>query len=98
MTTGSHNSIEITPPCRVEVQRLVSSRYDDPTQRGTRRPNSWDERIEGIDLVEVAGGGTVRLHSSPMQSPPKAGWILLLSGGNAGQGFTWTLYGIAPHQ
>jgi hypothetical protein len=98
MATALNGSTDITPPCRVQVQGVVSSRYDDVSARKPKRPNSWDERIEGIDVVELVGGGTIRLHSSPMQSPPKAGWILLLSGGNAGQGFTWTLYGIAPHQ
>jgi hypothetical protein len=90
---------------RIEVAELLRSRYgvgDAPccsadTSRCTEnRPLSWDQRFVGIDLVRTTGGDSVRLLSSPMQSPPKPGWVILLTGGNSEEGYTWTLYGIPP--
>ena len=76
------------------VIELVSSRYDGVT--ASRRPASWDERREGIDQVRLFDGSVLKLASSPMQSPPKPGWVIVLTGGTAVEGFTWTLYGISP--
>jgi hypothetical protein len=99
MAISSSQSSEISLPCRVVVQRVVSSRYDSKgAEASNARPDSWDDRIEGIDVVETGGAGVVRLLSSPMQSTPKPGWVLLLGGGNAGSGYSWTLYGITPLQ
>ena len=98
MVTGLSHSTEISLPCRVQVHSLVSSRYDSAAGRRAERPDSWDQRIAGIDVIELLVGGTIRLRSSAMQSPPKPGWVLLLSGGNAGEGYSWTLYGLAPRQ
>lgn len=74
---------------RVRVTRLIKGRYG-----ANDRPNSWDQRLEGIDEVAVDDGEVVKLRSTPMQSPPKSGWVLMLKGGNAKDGFLWTLYGM----
>jgi len=74
---------------RVRVERVVSTRYTD-----NMRPDSWDRRVSGIDVVTVDGGETTKLQSTPMQSPPQVGWILMLTGGSAADGFHWTLYGM----
>ena len=83
-------------PRRIEVLGVVSSRYG--AGQGTDRPQSWDERQSGVDVVQITGGGTVRLVSSPMQSVPKPGWILMLTSGDATYGFQWTLYGMSRQQ
>lgn len=85
----------VVPPCRVQVARVVSSRYSG--QSVVERPQDWEARKGGIDEVEIIGGATIRLASSPMQSPPKPGWILMITGGDADNGFVWTLYGLAPN-
>lgn len=103
MSTGS-NGVAPTPQYRrVRVERLISSRYSSKAAAGTcspgvERPDSWDSRVDGTDVVTLDGGETIRLASTPMQSPPKPGWVLMLTGGDAGVGFTWTLYGIPRHQ
>jgi len=79
---------------KVCVSEVVSSRYG--TSHGAPRPLLWDERREGIDVVRVEGGATITLKSSAMQSTPKPGWILVLTGGSEREGYTWTLYGITP--
>ena len=76
------------------VSELVSSRYDGVT--ASRRPNSWDERCAGFDEVRVSDGRIIRLASSAMQSPPKPGWVIVLTGGTGTDGYSWTLYGITP--
>ena len=87
---------------RVRVSELVSSRYDvvgpSGSTIGHERPLLWDDRKEGVDVVRVGPGEVVKLHSSYMQSPPKPGWIILLTAGDALHGYTWTLYGITSHQ
>lgn len=83
-------------PARLEVLQLISSRYDSGEGSGhATRPSDWDERRGGVDIVKVSGGATVRLSSSPMQSPPKPGWVVMLTGGNENEGYTWTLYGLS---
>ena len=79
---------------KVRVGEVVSSRYG-PKNLG-ERPLLWDERREGVDVVTIEGGETITLKSSAMQSPPKPGWILVLTGGSHVTGYTWTLYGITP--
>jgi hypothetical protein len=74
---------------RVQVNRVISSRY-----AGDSRPDSWDLRQAGIDTVEVSGGEVLKLASTPMQSPPKPGWVLMLTGGDK-EGYSWTLYGMS---
>jgi hypothetical protein len=93
MPSAVFSSSSVVAPCRVQVERLVSSRYSDGL--ASSRPQDWDGREAGVDVVEILGGSHIRLLSSPMQSPPKPGWILMLTGGNEGQGFLWTLYGIS---
>ena len=80
---------------RIQVSKVISSRYSAwPTS--PERPDSWDERMSGCDTVEAEGGEVIRLASSPMQSTPRPGWVILLSDGDSKSGFTWTLYGISP--
>jgi hypothetical protein len=76
---------------RLRVSEMLCSRY-----AGGERPLSWDDRKEGIDVVRAITGEEVRLKSTSMQSPPKPGWVILLTGGNASEGYSWTLYGITP--
>ncbi len=82
-------------PARVEVTEVVSSRYDTVEGGIVARPSEWDRRLEGVDVVKVSGGNTLRLRSSAMQSPPKPGWVLMLTGGNESEGYAWTLYGLS---
>ncbi len=81
---------------------LVSSRYDVVGPVGStvghERPLLWEDRKEGLDVVRAEHGEVIKLYSSYMQSPPKPGWVIVLTGGDALQGYTWTLYGITPHQ
>lgn len=77
-------------PHRVVVEHLVSSRY-----RCGRRPQSWDLRVEGIDVIRNSAGEELRLLSNGQQSPPKPGWTLILTSGDSSGGFRWTLYGIS---
>ena len=92
--TKSRTSEGLVPllPHRVEVKRLLSSRY--AAMGRVVRPESWDERHEGGDIIEIADGTRLLLKSSAMQSPPKPGWILMLTAGDARGGYVWTLYGI----
>jgi hypothetical protein len=59
------------------------------------RPLSWDERRDGIDVIETMSGETVKLKSSGMQSVPKPGWTLMLTS-SEDDTYAWTLYGIPP--
>jgi hypothetical protein len=79
---------------KVCILEVVSSRYG--AARGGERPLLWDERQEGNDVVRIEGGETITLKSSAMQSTPKPGWIVVLTGGSQHEGYTWTLYGITP--
>jgi len=79
----------IDRPHRIEVAEIVSSRYPDHV-----RPLSWDLRRAGVDLVRTADGKTLKLLSDGGQSPPHSGWVIILTGGDANSGFTWTLYGM----
>jgi hypothetical protein len=82
-------------PARIEVTELLSSRYDTVKDHTAVRPQEWDERVAGLDVVRVSAGHTVRLRSSAMQSPPKPGWVLMLTDGNEADGYAWTLYGLS---
>ena len=87
MSTVGNSPLAI--PCRVQVEQLVHGRYTDG-----ERPLSWDARTSGIDEVVLVGGQQIRLLSDGGQSCPKHGWVLLLTGGDTIEGYTWTLYGI----
>ncbi|MCB0318734.1 MAG: hypothetical protein KDD56_08245 [Bdellovibrionales bacterium] len=78
-----------TIPFRDSVEELVSSRYDD-----NKRPESWDLRKPGKDVVRLKSGKIISLQSDGGQSPPKPGWVILLTDGNSTEGYHWTLYGI----
>ena len=79
---------------KVVVEEVVSSRYGGGD--GGVRPLLWDERRAGNDMVRIGGGEIITLQSSAMQSTPKPGWVLVLTGGSQGEGYAWTLYGITP--
>jgi hypothetical protein len=81
-------------PAKVEVVEVISSRYSGTCDLGAVRPADWDTRKAGVDEVRIASGEVLRLYSSAMQSPPQPGWILMLTGGNETDGYSWTLYGI----
>lgn len=83
----TENSTEF--PIRINVTSLVSSRYEDK-----RRPEDWDERAEGVDVVQAEGGEQYRLFSDGGQSPPESGWTIMLLGGSNDEGYRWTLYGL----
>lgn len=93
-------------PRRVKISNLISSRYanhpfsnsfvnTEALYEVPTRPFSWDERIPGTDVVQTVDGEEIVLVSDGMQSPPKPGWVLELTGGSKETGFTWTLYGIS---
>jgi hypothetical protein len=89
---GEVGSRKISDTCRrIRVARVLESRY-----AGGFRPLSWDERVAGTDLIESVEGEIVRLASSGQQSCPQPGWELVITGGDAAHGFSWTLYGLAP--
>jgi hypothetical protein len=87
---------------KVGVAEVLLSRYGGAASascsgvQGVSRPTSWDQRLEGIDVIRAVGGETVKLKSSAMQSTPKPGWIIVLTGGTEHDGYSWTLYGITP--
>lgn len=91
-------------PCRVVVSELLSSRYGVPDANrrsnsgeiSSNRPEDWDLRKGGTDTVRLIDGSTIKLASSAQQSPPGAGWVLLLFAGDPDRGFEWTLYGMQP--
>lgn len=76
-------------PLKVSVCKLVSSRY--PTHQ---RPESWDERRAGVDVVETLDGKVLKLWSDGQQSPPKEGWELMITENAPDGAYRWTLYGL----
>lgn len=57
---------------------------------------SWDERVDGFDVVKTEDGSELTLLSSGAQSTPAPGWELLLTDRTDGGEYRWTLYGIRP--
>lgn len=76
-------------PLKVSVCKLVSSRYPDH-----ERPESWDERRAGVDVVETLDGKVLKLWSDGQQSPPKEGWELMVTAPADEGAYRWTLYGM----
>jgi len=76
-------------PARFTIAEVRSLRYTD-----NRRPQSWDKRLAGNDVVTTVDGKILRLFSDGGQSPPSPGWVILVSGGDSERGYLWTLYGI----
>jgi hypothetical protein len=76
-------------PAKVTVTKIVSSRYPN-----ARRPESWDERKAGVDVIHAEEAGQLKLQSDGQQSPPREGWVIMLTDGNPSDGFRWTLYGM----
>lgn len=85
---SNNQSLEKLPVC-VQVDSILSSRYP-----GNERPLSWDDRRDGIDTIRTKDQKTLRLLSDGGQSPPQPGWSILISEGDASQGYKWTLYGM----
>jgi hypothetical protein len=81
-------------PRRVTVRTIIQSRYFN-----NLRPESWDDRLDGIDTIETTDGERIALSSDGGQSPPQPGWvILLISSAEGGASIRWTLYGIPKHE
>ena len=85
-------------PRKVSVKSLVSSRYDsfykDEVLEFGQRPESWDDRLEGKDVIESDCGDTIDLWSDGGQSPPHNGWVIMLTSVKESGSYAWTLYGI----
>ena len=79
-------------PARVVVAETVSGRYDSGS-----RPENWDDRVSGTDVIRTSDGVTVTLQSDGMQSTPDSGWVLMLTDGDNEKGFHWTLYGLSQN-
>jgi hypothetical protein len=77
-------------PAQVEVKSVVNGRYGSSLSR----PLTWEDRLDGTDEVITTSGELIRLASSGQQSTPAPGWTIMLTGGQAHQGYTWTLYGL----
>jgi hypothetical protein len=75
-------------PHKIDVKNLRSSRYKD-----NLRPANWDFRMPGKDVVESNEGEVIILHSDGDQTPPRAGWRIMLTSGDSHEGFHWTLSG-----
>lgn len=78
-------------PARIDVSGLLGSRYE---AQNHERPLSWDERVEGIDVVVTVEGRTIKLLSDGQQAPPQRGWGLIITGGDSQKGYRWTLYSL----
>lgn len=87
-----------TLPRKVLVKALVSSRYDDLYSSHKLvcggRPESWDDRVAGTDIIKTEEGEQIILQSNGQQSPPIPGHVLMLQDGDSARGFSWTLYGL----
>jgi hypothetical protein len=100
--SDSHTDKALRVSAKVCVADVVLSRYDTTTipssgrAKGGARPASWDQRREGVDVIRAVGGETITLKSSAMQSTPKPGWVIVLTGGTEDEGYSWTLYGLTP--
>jgi hypothetical protein len=81
-------------PARVDVAQIVSSRYPAPAASQPKRPLSWDERMEGVDVILTTDGRRLKLLSDGQQSPPLPGWGIVINGGDASSGYRWTLYAL----
>lgn len=80
-------------PGRVTVAEVIESRYS-KNKKVPAKPNSWDQRKEGVDTVKLSDGSSVKLLSDGGQSVPQAGWVLLLTSGDPQSGYRWTLFGL----
>lgn len=76
-------------PKSIFVVEVISSRYSSGL-----RPESWDSRVAGLDVVLANDGNRYSLQSDGQQSPPQIGWEIVLREGDNRSGYYWTLYGI----
>ena len=83
---------------RITVLEVLSSRY-----KPGNKPNSWDKRTDGFDVVKTTEDEVIALDSQGAQSSPDKGWNILLSKDNGQKeiknfgllsSFSWTLYGL----
>ncbi len=91
--TTAHTETKTRPelPRKVSIGEILSSRYPDH-----KRPQTWDDRTSGRDVVLTLEGERIELQSDGGQSPPKPGWVLMLTEktDDASPTFRWTLYGL----
>lgn len=85
----SFDKLEIIPQ-RVTVSNISRCRYGEAGER----PISWDQRTAGVDEIQTDSGKSLKLFSDGGQGVPKPGWVVLITGGDSDQGYTWTLYGL----
>ena len=78
-------------PFRILVSKVISSRYDD--LKGGGRPDNWDLRRSGVDIIQSAAGESLKLSCDGGQSTPHPGWVIMVTGGDSEKGYRWTLYG-----
>lgn len=95
-------------PRKVAVAKVISGRYletagsdrNNSCEVGSshgytlNRPDNWDKRFGGVDVISLDNGETVTLVSSGQQSTPQPGWTLMLTAEKPGVGYEWTLYGL----
>ena len=83
---------------RVTVSEVLLSRY-----KPGRKPESWDKRLDGVDVIKTTEDEILALDSMGAQSSPDKGWNLLLNSDNGQKevskfgtlsSFSWTLYGL----
>ncbi len=77
-------------PVRKRISKVLSGRY-----APGKKPVSWDERIQGVDICIDSDGSELRLFSSGDQSTPDCGWEIMLTDVNDDGHFSWTLYGVS---
>jgi hypothetical protein len=72
---------------KVQVSSIVSSRY-----KNIARPDSWDERVAGKEVIQTTCGKTLELFSDGQQSTPQPGWVIMVEEGVSTP--KWTLFGM----
>jgi hypothetical protein len=93
--TTTHPILDL--PKKVVVKTRLTSRYDHFYAEGRLesggRPMLWENRVEGLDRILTDQGEELVLYSDGQQSPPSAGWVVMLTEKKA-DGYAWTLYGL----
>ena len=74
----------------VEVASLVFCRYGDSSER----PRNWDKRKAGEDRIKLIDGSELSIYSEGGQSPPLAGWKIVIAKSSKEGLPSWTLYGL----
>ena len=76
-------------PRIVTIKEVISSRY-----KVSSRPQNWDERISGTDVLKTVDDEVLKLVSDGGQSTPKPGWKILLKN-QLDDSYEWTLFAMA---